>query len=199
MQVTIEQMYAGSGTEYTLTHSANKTDTLDMTRKGTLKVLKTGLVRYVIHTPLAEYLSVVYNNPTVAAKVVDNWDCWFFSDNFSSWLNGESEYKCTSLNGRFTAPRVTEDWKFRFSNKYDFPVDDTTTIASRSTTRTYNFNGFAAKNLSIIGQRVFSRICILRHTTIPTFHLRSSLGLSTMYFPIRSRLADSFASGIRSA
>lgn len=107
VHMMITQMYTGSGgTEYTLTfigqlefdgvngtltYIANKTDTLEMTRKAMLKVLKTGLVRYVIHTPLAEYLSVAYNKPTAAAKVVDNWDYWVFGFNFNGWLNGKSE------------------------------------------------------------------------------------------------------------
>jgi len=51
----------------------------------------------------------------------------------------------------------------------------------------------------IIGQQIFSRIRILRHAAMPTFHLRSSLRLSTVYFYIRSRLSDSFAPGVRSA
>jgi hypothetical protein len=171
VHVMITQMYTGSGgTEYTLTfigqlefegvndtlkYNANKTDTQDMTRKGMAKVLKTGLFRYVIHTPLADFFSVAYNKPAAAAKVVDKWDYWVFSFNFNSWLNGESQYKYTSLNGGFTASRVTDDWKFRFSlntyyndNKYEFPTDDTTTVVSRSLTRSYNFNGFAAKSLS---------------------------------------------------
>ncbi len=171
VHVLITQMYTGSGgTEHTLTligqlefegvddtlkYVANKTDTQDMTRKGLVRVLKTGLVRYVIHTPLADYFSIAYNKPTAAAKVVDKWDYWVFSFNFNSWLNGESQYKYTSLNGGFTASRVTEEWKFRFSlntyyndNKYEFPTDDTTTVVSRSITRTYYFNGFAAKSLS---------------------------------------------------
>ncbi len=171
VHVMITQMYTGSGgTEYTLTfigqlefdgvndtlkYNANKTDTQDMTRKGMLKVLKTGLVRYVIHTPLAEYFSVAYNKPTSAAKVTDKWDYWVFSFNFNSWLNGESQYKYTSLNGGFTASRVTEDWKLRFSlksyyndNKYEFQTDDTTTVVSRSISRSYNLNGFIAMSVS---------------------------------------------------
>jgi len=171
VHVMITQMYTGSGgTEYTMTfigqlefdgvndtlkYNANKTDTQDMTRKGMLKVLKTGLFRYVIHTPLAEYFSVAYDKPTSGAKVVDKWDYWVFSFNFNSWLNGESQYKYTSLNGGFAASRVTEDWKFRFSlnsyyddNKYEFQIDDTTTVVSRSISRSYNFNGSAAKSLS---------------------------------------------------
>ena len=171
VHIMITQMYTGSGgTEYTLTfigqlefdgvndtlkYNANKTDTQDMTRKGMLKVLKTGLFRYVIHTPLADFFSVAYNKPSSSAKVVDKWDYWVFSFNFNSWLNGESQYKYTSLNGGFTASRVTEDWKLRVSlksyyndNKYEFQTDDTTTVTSRSISRSYNFNGFVAMSLS---------------------------------------------------
>lgn len=171
VHILITQQYTGSGgTEYTLTligqlefqgandtlkYVSNKTDTQDMTRKGLVRVLKAGLLRYAMHTPLADYFSVAYNKPTAGAKVVDNWDYWVFSLSFRSWFNGESQYKYNMFGGGFTASRVTEDWKFRFSlntnyndNKYEFPIDDTTTVVSRSITRSYYFNGFAAKSLS---------------------------------------------------
>jgi hypothetical protein len=90
VHVMITEMYTGSGgTEYTLTlmgqlrfdgvndtlkYNANKSDTQDMTRKGLVGVLRKGLVRYVIHSPLAEYLNVAYTKPTAASKAVDEWD-----------------------------------------------------------------------------------------------------------------------------
>lgn len=171
VHVMITQLYTGSGgTEYTLTligqqafdgvndtlkYIANKTDTQDMTRKGLVRVLKTGLVRYVIHTPLADYFTVSYNKPTAGAKVADKWDYWVFTTNLNSWFNGESQYKSSQVWGGFTASRVTEDWKFRFStnmsyneSKYEFQTDDTTTIVSRSISRSQWFNGFVVKSLT---------------------------------------------------
>ncbi|MDP2884066.1 MAG: hypothetical protein Q8P51_03495 [Ignavibacteria bacterium] len=167
----ITEMYTGSGgTEYTLTlmghlgfdgindtlkYNANKTDTQDMTRKGLVGVLKKGLVRYVIHSPLSEYLSVSYAKPTAASKVSDKWDYWVFSTSFNSWFNGESQYKSDQVWGGITASRVTEDWKFRFSvnmsyndNKYEFQTDDTTTIVSRSISRSQWFNGSLVKSIT---------------------------------------------------
>jgi hypothetical protein len=171
VHVMMTQMYTGSGgTEYTLTligqqafdgvndtlkYNANKTDTQDMIRKGLVKVLKTGLVRYVIHTPLADYFTVSYSKPAAGAKVADKWDYWVFTTNLNSWFNGESQYKSSQVWGGFTASRVTEDWKFRFStnmsyndNKYEFRTDDTTTVVSRSISRSQWFNGFVVKSLT---------------------------------------------------
>jgi len=171
VHVMITQMYTGSGgTEYTLTllgqnafdgvndtlkYNANKTDTPDMNRKGLVKVLKTGLVRYVIHTPLADYFSVSYNKPAAGANVVDKWDYWVFTTNLNSWFNGESQYKSSQVWGGFTASRVTEDWKFRFStnmsyndSKYEFQTDDTTTVVSRSISRSQWFNGSIVKSIT---------------------------------------------------
>ncbi len=171
VHVMITQLYTGSGgTEYTLTligqnafdgvndtlkYNANRTDTQDMTRKGLVKVLRMGLVRYVIHTPLAEYFTVSYNRPTAGAKVVDKWDYWVFTTNFNSWFNGESQFKSSQVWGGFTASRVTEDWKFRFStnmsyndNRYEFKTDDTTTVVSRSISRSQWFNGAIVKSIT---------------------------------------------------
>jgi hypothetical protein len=171
VHVLITSMYTGGGgTEYTLTlmgqlrfegvsdtlkYNANKTDTPDMTRKGLVKTLKMGLVRYVIHTPLAEHFSVTYNKPTAAAAVMDKWNYWVFTVSLSSWLNGESQYRSGQLWGGFTASRVTEDWKFRLStnfsyydNQYDVQVDESTMVTSRSISRSQWFNGFVAKSLT---------------------------------------------------
>jgi hypothetical protein len=70
-------------------------------------------------------------------------------------LNGESQYSSGQLWGGFTASRVTEDWKFRFSanfsyydNQYDVQVDESTMVTSRSITRSQWFNGFVAKGLT---------------------------------------------------
>ena len=171
VHVMITEMYTGSGgTEYTMTlmgqlrfdgvndtlkYNANKSDTQDMTRKGLVGVLRKGLVRYVVHSPLGEYLSVAYSKPSAGSKAVDEWDYWVFSTSVNSWLNGESQYKSSQVWGSLTASRVTEDWKFRFSvntsyneNKYEFQIDDTTTIVSTSISRSQSFNGSAAKSIS---------------------------------------------------
>jgi hypothetical protein len=171
VHIMVTQLYTGSGgTEYTLTligqlgfegvndtlnYNANKSDTQDMVRKGLAKVLKTGLVRYVIHTPLAAYFSVTYNKPTASSNVTDKWDYWVFSTNLNSWFNGESQYKSSQAWGGFTASRVTEDWKLRFSvnfsyndNKYEFQTDDTTTTISRSISRSQWFNGSVIRSIT---------------------------------------------------
>ena len=171
VHVMLTQMYTGSGgTEYTITfigqlefegtndtlkYNANKSDTQDMTRKGMVKVMKMGLVRYVIHTPLAEHFTVAYNKPTSGAKVVDKWDYWVVSTNLSSWFNGESQYNSNQVWGGITASRVTEDWKFRFSvnmsyndSKYEFQTDDTTTTISRAVSRSQWFSGSVVKSLT---------------------------------------------------
>jgi hypothetical protein len=171
VHVMITSLYTGSGgTEYTLTligqlqfegvndtlrHNANKTDTQDMIRKGLVKVLKAGLIRYLIHTPLAEYFSVAYNRPTAAVAAVDKWDYWVFNLSLNSWLNGESQYSSGQVWGGFTASRVTEEWKLRFStnfsyydNRFDVQVDESTMVTSRSISRSQWFNGFVARSIS---------------------------------------------------
>jgi hypothetical protein len=171
VHVLITSMYTGGGgTEYTLTligqhefegvndtlkYNANKTDTQDMIRKGLVKVLRMGLVRYILHTPLAEYLSLAYNRPTAAAGVVDKWNYWVFNLSLNSWLNGESQYSSDQVWGGFTASRVTEDWKLRLSmnfsyndNRYDVQIDEDSMVTSRSISRSQWFNGFVARSIT---------------------------------------------------
>lgn len=164
------QTTGSGGTEYTLLFigkmlfenvndtlivSANKTDSQDMTRKSLLKALTSGLIRYLNHTPLAEYISIGYNRAGGSAKPLDVWDSWIVSFNLNGWLNGETQYKSSQMWGGISIGRIAEDWKFMFSmnmsyneNIYHFETNDTTTVDSRAINRSQWLNGSAVKSLT---------------------------------------------------
>ncbi|MFH0989430.1 MAG: hypothetical protein V1799_05365 [bacterium] len=170
VHIMVTLMSTGSeGTEYTFTlygqgtflgkndtllYISNKTDTPDMSRKGLVRVLKIGLMRYSMHTPLADYFSVSYNRPTASSRVTDKWNYWVFSISLNSNINGESHSNSENYSGSLSASRTTEDWKIRLSmsgnysaNNYEFEIDENTVIKSTFISRSQYINGSVVKSL----------------------------------------------------
>jgi len=71
-----------------------------MTRKDLIKALTSGLVRYVIHTPLSEYLTIGYERPGAAAKPADAWDSWVVSFNLQGYVSGRNTVQIPIKCGR---------------------------------------------------------------------------------------------------
>jgi len=124
------QNTGGGGIEYTIyfigqRKYANMNDTLkyiskvseseDNDRKAGVSVLKMGLLRYVVKTPLAEFIAVNYNPPVNPAPVVDKWNYWVFKINGNIYFNGEESYHYAYFYGQLSANRVTEQSKITLS------------------------------------------------------------------------------------
>jgi hypothetical protein len=134
------QTTGGRGTDYTLTFIgqrdlAGRTDTLhyitqpgatgDETRRGMARLLRLGLVRFSMATPLAAHLDVRFappggpggpNGPGGAARERrDPWHRWVYSASLNSYLNGQESYSDRQFSGNLSASRITEAWKIELS------------------------------------------------------------------------------------
>lgn len=96
-----------AGLNDTLKYVSQQTDTDDAIRKGLVRVLKIGLVRYVSKTPFVEHLAVTYDKPATESKVIDKWDYWVFSFSTHGYFNGEKSARFISIFGNLSARRVT--------------------------------------------------------------------------------------------
>ncbi len=134
----------------TLIYVSNQLDTEDIVRRGIVRILKMGLVRYVSKTPLSEYLSINYLQKTVTNKVVDKWNYWVFNMNANTLLNGEESRKEFSIRGSLSADRVTPDWKTSLNASTDYSRRDYETDESdiSSYRRSQNFQGLIVKSIS---------------------------------------------------
>jgi hypothetical protein len=140
-----------AGMNDTLVYVAQQSETDATTRAGIARVLQGGLLRYALRTPLADHLSVKYDQPPHAAEVVDAWDYWVFKVSLQSLLNGEQQTKSAYLIGAFSANRITPDWKINLSfnanySESSYDVDSVTTVSSFQ--RSQWFNGLVARSLS---------------------------------------------------
>lgn len=166
VHVLITTQSTGSGgTEYTLTfsgqeqfsgnnnvlkHTSGKTDTAAEIRSGLVKMLKIGLVPYAGKTPIAGRLSVSFQDQVKPTSVEDKWNFWVFSLSGSGYFDGEKQSRYYSLNGSFSANRITPGFKFRTSYSANRNTDrfffDGGAIVS--TSKSHNFNLLAVKSIS---------------------------------------------------
>jgi hypothetical protein len=135
--VLITSQSTGSGgTEYTITYQGqnnykgindtlifvrNRTDTYEIYRRGMIKVIKQGLMRYVATTPTISDISVSYK-PSVRKIVleIDKWKKWVFSIGFDAELDVEKYEKGYDFNINLSASKITEKWKFTSYFSYDY-------------------------------------------------------------------------------
>lgn len=104
-----------AGASDTLLYISRQSETQDEVRAGLVRVLKAGLLRYALKTPLRDFLTVQYTRPSVAGPVTDKWDYWVFRISLNGFLDGEQQTTNKSLGASVSANRVTEDWKVNLS------------------------------------------------------------------------------------
>jgi len=143
-----------AGVDDTLPYASIATATQDEQRRGFLKVLKVGLMRYVGATPLRDQIQITFTPSATAAdtaKKRDPWNYWFFRTNFGGNFGGERSNKRKSVRGSFSANRTTEAWKISLSTNANysentFELSETETFTSIS--RNLNADALVVKSLT---------------------------------------------------
>jgi hypothetical protein len=110
----------------TLIFFSNQTDTQDEVRRGYTRVVQMGLMRYVVHTPLARFINIAFNYRLPQRPVTDRWDYWVFRINANTSMNGEQRRNRYHLNGYISANRITPNWKTRLSVNGTFNEENIT-------------------------------------------------------------------------
>ena len=102
-----------AGMDDTLSFTVSPDETTDDRRQKEVATLKMGLMRYVLRTPLADYIRISFSEPLSETVSTDRWNSWVFSSSISTYLNGQKTYQSRSISTNFRASKVTEDWKIR--------------------------------------------------------------------------------------
>jgi hypothetical protein len=145
-----------AGIDQRLIYASSQTDTEDEERRGFARIFQLGLVRYVLETPLADGLQIIYRPPEGAAAAVaaapadDPWDFWVFRAGASGSISGEDQRDEQRLDGSFNAGRTTARWRIGAgtSASYrhrDFEFDDGSTF--EDTTRSSGASGVGVRTL----------------------------------------------------
>ncbi len=141
--ITLIGQNRSAGMNDTLVYVSQQSDTDDIIRRGIVRVLKAGLLRHAMKTPLADFLSVDYKRSSSPEQVTDTWDYWVFRISVNTFGNGEKQRLYQNVYSSISANRTTEDWKFNVSlnssysaDKYE--IDPTLTIQNYSRSQSSN-------------------------------------------------------------
>lgn len=101
----------------TLRHVSRNTDTDTEIREEVTRLLKLGLTRFLLRTPVASRLELGYRPLAAGAQVAaspeeDPWNFWTFRIRAGGYLSGEQQQNSRSFNGSIGANRTTEGFKF---------------------------------------------------------------------------------------
>jgi hypothetical protein len=141
-----------NGMSDTVRYVAGATETDDERRKGIVKVLRTGLVRYLARTTIADRLQISVTGGSDAAPAQtqhDPWNSWVFRISTFTNANGDANSKFMYLNGNVDARRLTQQWKHRFSANENYNQQTFTIDGEKSTfiRRNYQFDQLSVKSI----------------------------------------------------
>jgi hypothetical protein len=145
-----------AGISDTSTYLTQQADSDDDVRRGLVRVLKLGLVRFVAATPVRDSLDVSYRPPAAQARTAqtmfDPWNFWVFRLRGNASTSGEESATSIRLSSSVTASRVTEAWKLAASyfgnyrqSTYSFEDEDEEDYVAIS--RDASVSGLVVKSL----------------------------------------------------
>ena len=138
------------GVDDSVTYSTLSTDTHDESREKMVEAMKKGLFPFLMKTPLAKHLSVVFQQKLRPTSVIDPWNFWVFYVSADGRLSGEKSRQYHSIRGNFSASRITPTWKIRMgvSGYFDESIFDYEgeTITSKSERQTAS--GLVVRSIS---------------------------------------------------
>jgi hypothetical protein len=138
------------GTEHSLVHSSNPTDTQDDIRRAQVEVMERGIFPFILNSPICSFINLEFQQKLEPMAVEDPWNAWVFSVNLDARTNGQSSRSSSSLDTNISASRVTPKMKFRFGLSADFDTRtynyDDETIISKSDNQ--DFSALAVKSIS---------------------------------------------------
>ena len=108
------------GTEHSLVHASNPTDTRDDTRRSQVEVMERGIFPFLIGSPICQFIDLVFKQKLEPMAVEDPWNSWVFSVNVDGRTNGQSSRSSSSLDSNLSANRITPDMKIRLGLSADF-------------------------------------------------------------------------------
>ena len=100
-----------------LVYATTATMTSDEVRKGLVKKIKSGLLKYILESNMAEEIRYTINTDGTGAiadiDVVDPWNNWLFEVYGEAVLDKETSRKEFEYEVGFESDRITEKWRIR--------------------------------------------------------------------------------------
>jgi len=125
------------GMNDTLVYTSNPDETSSVIREKKTNMIKMGLMRYVVRTPLFKEIEIKSNSELRAEEVVDRWNNWVFELQTSPRFNAEESYRRFYIENSINVSKVTPDFKLEVefemgNNKQTFIEDGEESVYIRT-------------------------------------------------------------------
>ena len=132
-----------AGMDDTLTYTSNPHETSTEIRERRTTLMKAGLLRFAVRTPLIHEIAITHGGEIGQEVVTDNWRNWVFEISTSPEYSAEERYKRLSLRNSVRATKITPDIKLEIDfdqsyTKQRFIEEDLDTTYLRSSERIEN-------------------------------------------------------------
>jgi hypothetical protein len=150
------------GMKDTLSFDVSPDETEDMRRDLSTRIIAMGLMRYVAKTPIKNNVAFSYIGQVQekAEQVADKWDNWVFEIQTMPRFSLTKSQKSFSWGNNITLNRVTPEWKFENTIKYDYArnryireiidseTEEITEIKTTTKKESWSYNNLTVKSLS---------------------------------------------------
>ncbi len=109
-----------AGTEHSLIHASNPTDTRDDTRRAQVEVMVRGIFPFLIGSPICEFINLNFRQKLEPMAVEDPWNSWVFSVNVDGRMDKQTTRTTSSFDTNLSANRVTPKMKIQMGLSADF-------------------------------------------------------------------------------
>ena len=146
----IEGQFRCSGVMDTVKFYISPDDTEEEIRSKQVRLLKMVLMRYIIGTPLEEFVDITFSESISEEVSSDKWNNWVFETAIYGSLDGRESLKSSTLGTDLNADWVTSEWKINIGLNYDrsYTVYDYGDIHTSNTNKFTNVSGDVVKSLS---------------------------------------------------
>lgn len=99
-------------------------ETDDEVREKGVRVFKMGLMKYLINTPLADYIDINFSEAISDEVSTDRWNSWVFQTSLGGGMGGSQSVNGYMVGTELNISRVTQKWKLNFNTDFNFTLQE---------------------------------------------------------------------------
>ncbi len=108
-----------AGVKDTVKFNTYADETAEESRQKGVRTLKMGLMKYMINTPLADFIDIQFTEPIEEAVSTDKWNNWIFTTNINGSVMGQQSANARALRSSISAGRTTNEWRINTGLYYN--------------------------------------------------------------------------------
>ncbi len=177
-----------------LVYETTATMTSDEVRKGLVKKIKSGLLRYILESDMAEEISYTINTDGTGEimdiEIEDPWNNWLFELYGEAELDKETSRKEFEYEVGFESDRVTEKWRIRADLEMNQAKSEFTQDGETFTSERFRLSGDGSVVRSLTDHWSLGLFGGATHNTFTNLNFRGYLNPALEYniFPYREVL-----------